>query len=261
MMREFLRHIRYSKKMIPLYKNIRFYVLIASVTCSIVIYAYIQATIPEGSFRTIRLSQIYGLTAIALLYFTLLAGPFCFAFRHLPHRGWYLRSRRALGVSTFYFGCLHTYQAFFHQLGGFAGLGFLPPRYLLAVGLSFTALLMLALLASTSFEVMIKWLTYRRWKLLHRLAYVIGVLILVHALLLGTHFANLRGLVPQLYFFGLAFLLILQARRVDFHLQRRFAGRVPRQLVLVGVIGLLVAYLAYIWLGDPTALGVHSTNT
>ncbi len=235
--------------MIPLYKNIRFYVVLASVTCSIAIYAYIQATIPEGSFQSIRLSQIYGLTAMTLLYFTLLAGPFCFAFRHLPHRGWYLRSRRALGVATFYFGCLHAYQTFFHQLGGFAGLGFLSPRYLLAVGLSFTALLMLAVLASTSFDAMIRLLTYRRWKLLHRLAYVIGVLVLVHALLLGTHFANLRGLVAQLYFFGVAFLLILQARRVDFHLQRRFSVRAPQHITLICVVGVLIAYVAYVWLG------------
>ena len=240
--------------MIPLHKNIRFWVIIASLTASIGIYGYVRLVVPAGPLQATQLSQIYALTALTLLYFALLAGPFCFAFRHLPHRGWYLRSRRALGVSAFYFSCLHAYQAFFHQLGGFSGLGFLTPRYLIAIGFSLTALLLLATLASTSFDRMIKWLTYRRWKLLHRLAYVIGVLVLLHAALIGTHFGNLRDPIPFTFFLGTAFLLILQARRIDFHLQRTFPHYFPRHVALGITILLLIVYLSYVLISEQLSL-------
>lgn len=239
--------------MIPLHKNIRFWVIVTSITSSIALYEYFRVTIP-AALLAIELGRIYGLVALTLLYFTLLAGPFCFAFRRLPYRGLYLRSRRALGVSTFYFSCLHGYQIFFNHLGGLPGLKLLSGRELIAISLSLLALLMLASLASTSFDGMIKRLTYRRWKLLHRLVYGIGVLALLHATLIGRHFGNLRDPIPLFFFFAVGFLLILQARRIDFHLQRLFSQYFPRSFALAVTVVALMVYAAYLVVSEHPSL-------
>lgn len=193
--------------------NIRFYVLIFSLIFSISVYVWVTATIPQGSLQIIRLTQAYSLTAITFLYFVLLAGPFCYTFRKFPFRAQYLKARRAIGVSTFYFAFLHANFAFFGELEGFGGLGFLSNKYLLAISLSFTALIILSLMTATSFDFMIAKLTFPKWKLLHRFVYLAGILILIHALLIGSHFKDLSGVIPNILFIALAFLLLLEAPR------------------------------------------------
>lgn len=208
-------------------KNVRFYVLIASGLWSLAIYGWVIHTFPDGTIQTIRLTQLYALTALGYLYTTLLIGPVIFTFRSLPGRGHIFRARRALGVSTFYFAALHAYLAFFKQLGGLAGLGFLSNRSLLAISLSATALVILLLLTLTSFDRMVTKLTFRRWKFLHRFVYLAGVLILIHALLLGTHLSDLSAKIPQGLFVALVFLLFLEARRFDAYLQTKITRLTP----------------------------------
>src|SRR5687768_10069456 len=120
-----------------LFHNLRFYIILFGVFFSGGIYLWVVFLIPPGTLQTIRLTQIYALTAVTYLYFTLLADPFCYIFHKFPFRAQYLFSRRALGVSVFYFSLLHALFAFFGQLGSFAGLGFLSNKYLLAISLSF----------------------------------------------------------------------------------------------------------------------------
>lgn len=240
--------------MLPLHRNIRFWVLLASSIGSIVVYWFVRRMIPDGSLQTIRLGQIYGLTAAAFLYITVLAGPFCYAFPSFPWRTKYIRARRALGVSAFYFGCLHTYQTFFKQLGGFGGLGFLSTRYLVAIACSATALLIFAAMASTSFDRMIRLLHPRRWKALHRLVYLGGVLIIVHALIIGTHYRNLRSPIAITSFVLLAGLFILEARRVDAWFGRLFPGKLPPHLVLYLTDTALVAWLVFLLVSDEATL-------
>src|SRR5438309_1884165 len=108
-----------------LLSNIRFYVLTSSILLSGMIFALLTWIIPQGQLQIIRLEQTYGLLSLLYLYITLLAGPFCYRFKLFPFRAQYLKARRALGVSVFYFAFLHSIIAFFGQLGGFNGLGFL----------------------------------------------------------------------------------------------------------------------------------------
>ena len=204
----------FCKKRLTEVFNIRFYVLLFSILLSVFIYFYITSTTSESSLQIIKLTQTYALAAITYLYLTLLASPLTKIFTFLPFRGQYIKARRALGVSTFYFGLLHGLFAFFGELGGFTSLANLPPKYLLAISLSFTALVILTLMASTAFDFMIDKLGFAKWKMLHRLVYLAAVFIIIHALLLGSHFQNLSGIIPKIFLIALAILLILESIRI-----------------------------------------------
>ena len=133
-------------------KNIRFYVLLLSTVLLMWIYLWVKLFIPEGNLQIVKLTEYYALTTISFLYLSLLTTPLYHAFPKLPGRAQYTKARRALGVSAFFFALMHVYFAFFGQLGGFAGLSFLSTNYLIAISLSTIALLILGLLALTSFD-------------------------------------------------------------------------------------------------------------
>lgn len=249
--------------MMALLKNIRFYVLVASLLLSCTIYGWVANNIPAGSLPIIRLTQLYAFTALAFLYLTLLIGPAIYTFRFLPWRGPLFRARRALGVSAFCFACLHAYFAFFKQLGGFAGLGFLDSKYLWAISLSFTALVILGLMAATSFDRIVKLLTFRRWKLLHRFVYLAGFFILIHALLLGTHFSDLASLIPQIIFIALAFLLFLEARRLDAYLEKKMPAAPRFGLTTTLFLASFITYAFFTFLpatSNRISLNIHSQH-
>lgn len=228
-----------------LLRNIRFYVLVSSLTLSLGLYLWVRLAIPAGgSLLTIRLTQLYALAAVIYLYFSLLIGPLVYVFRWIPFRGSMFKARRAIGVSAFYFGFLHAYLAFFDQLGGFEGLGYLSNTYLLAIGFSFSALVIMFFMTLTTFDRVIGKMGFTKWKFLHRFVYLAGVFILIHALMLGTHFAALSALIPKIFFVALSFLLILEANRIDAWFIRKFPS-LPR----IGVtrVALITALVVYVW--------------
>jgi DMSO/TMAO reductase YedYZ heme-binding membrane subunit len=247
-----------------LFNNIRFYVLAGSIVFSLFVYLYIITVIPLEQLQIIRLTQVYALSSLAFLYLALLAGPFCYTFKRFAYRGPYLKARRAIGVSAFYFALLHSSFAFFGQLGGFEGLGFLSNKYLLAISLSFTALIILFLMAATSFDFIIAKITFPRWKMLHRLVYLAGIFILIHALMLGTHFEDLFGFVPQLVFVGLMFLLTLEALRIDTWARERFESYPNFGYASVVILGVVLTALLYFFLpiqGEKgLTFGIHSQH-
>jgi DMSO/TMAO reductase YedYZ heme-binding membrane subunit len=247
---------------IKLLKNIRFYVLVASLIISASVYLYYKNLYTSGSLLTIKLTQSYALLAITYLYFALLAGPLCFIFKFLPFRASYFKSRRAIGVSSFYFAILHAYFAFFGQLGGFGGLGFLSNKYLFAISLSFISLVILTLVAATSSDMMVAKLTFKRWKLLHKAVYIAGFLILIHALMLGTHFASLSSLIPQIFLLAFTFLMILEAIRIDAYIQKKFITLPRFGLTMVVVLSLGISLMVYFLLPNsiPLSLGIHATH-
>lgn len=194
-----------------LFKNIRFYVLLFSFFLSFIIFFAVKNLAPLSS-QTIKLTQIYAMTAVFFLYLALLIGPFCYNFK-TPYNSLIIKARRAIGVSAFYFAGFHYLLGFYGVLGGFSALFTLEPKYLLAISLSFTALMILFLMASTSFDFMIKKMTFRKWKLLHRFVYIAGIFILIHALLIGEHFQSFN---PISIFSAILiiFLLYLEGKRV-----------------------------------------------
>ncbi len=208
--------------MIKLLNNSRFYILLSTVSIAISIYIFVQAAVPQDNLKVIRLTQIYAITAVAYLYLALVIGPLTHIFSALPYKNQLIHARRAIGVSAFFFALLHANLAFFVQLGGLVGLGFLSTKYLQAIILSFGALVILTLMASTSSDFMVSKLTYEKWKALHRMVYIAGLLILIHALMLGTHFQDLSTIVPRIFAVFLVVLFILEGLALDKFLNLKF---------------------------------------
>jgi DMSO/TMAO reductase YedYZ heme-binding membrane subunit len=245
-------------------RNVRVYILAGSILLSALIYVGVKATVASGSLQTIRLTQIYALTSVAYLYVTLLAGPLTKLFTGLPFRGQYLKARRALGVSAFWFGLLHANMAFFGQLGGFGGLGFLSRRYLIAISLSATALLILFMMTATASDAAVEKLGFKNWKRLHRLVYLAGILILIHAAMLGTHFADLAAVIPRLLLAAVVVLMSLHAIGLYRKWTLASEANTPKAVLTVLAAGLVTGGLAYyVGLQSGTGsggLGIHTQH-
>lgn len=194
--------------------NIRFYVLIFSAFLAGLIYVIVGNNSSSEGEKVLRLTQYYALTALTYLYLSLFASPYARILTFMPKRGMYLKARRALGVSTFLFACLHVYFAFFKVIGGFAGLGSLPSDYLLSITFGFISFMILFLLAATATDFAVSKLTFPRWKFLHRFVYLVAILIAMHALRIGEHFSDFGGLIPRIFFMAAFVLLIFEMIRL-----------------------------------------------
>jgi len=248
--------------MIFLIHHIRKIVLLLNFFLALSIYLYVTTTIASEGLETIRLTQFFAFAAVTNLYLALLASPLFSAFPNLKIKPVYIRARRAIGVSAFFFALLHAYFAFFELLGGFPGLAYLNSRYLTPIIFSTTALFILSLMASTSFDFMVKKLG-TRWKLLHRLVYVAAFLIVLHALMLGSHFIDLSTLIPKIFFIALSLLLILEALRLDKYLRLKFPWLPTFGVSLIIVTGLIVFggnYLKTPIEGTGTSIGIHTAH-
>jgi sulfoxide reductase heme-binding subunit YedZ len=93
---------------------------------------------------------------------------------------WPIRVRRMLGLFAFFYASLHllTYVGIDQQLDWPVLWGDVTQRKFMIVG--FLAFLCLAPLAWTSTNAAVRRMGFDRWKSLHRLAYVAGVLAVVH---------------------------------------------------------------------------------
>jgi len=90
------------------------------------------------------------------------------------------RLRRMLGLFTFFYGVLHFLCFAWLDMGLdlAAIVADIPKRPFILVGTS--ALLLMLLLAATSFNRAIKWLGAPRWQALHRAVYAVALLGLLH---------------------------------------------------------------------------------
>ncbi len=228
-----------------LLQNTRFYILVFSLVLSLLILNWATASFGSERLITIRLTQVFAFVAVIYLYLTMLIGPVIHIFPQLPYAQKLKHARRALGVGVFYFAFLHAYNAFFKQLGGFSGLGFLSERYLISIGLSAVALLIFFLLTITSFDKVIIKMTFVRWKWLHRSVYLAGVFTFIHAVMLGSHFIELSAAIPQLFYVAAASLCLLHGYQLGGYLEKRFA-EVSRWGVVVIIGVALLAGRGYI---------------
>jgi len=117
-------------------------------------------------------------------------------------------------------------------------------------------------MAATSFDFVIAKMTFKKWKLLHRLIYLAGIFILIHALLLGTHFRDLSETIPQIMFIAVFFLLILEGLRIDFFMQKKFPNLPKFGLTYVLLMLIFGAALYYIFIppGAIPDFGIHSAH-
>jgi sulfoxide reductase heme-binding subunit YedZ len=100
--------------------------------------------------------------------------------RQVTGLNWLLRYRRMLGLFTFFYGVLHLccYAGFDMSFDLAAIVRDIPKRPFVLAG--FTALVLMAPLAATSFNGAIRWLGAKRWQALHRLVYVVAIAALLH---------------------------------------------------------------------------------
>lgn len=147
-------------------------------------------------------TRTLGLTALVLLLTSLGMTPI----RVLAGWSWPIQVRRLLGLFAFFYVCLHfavwvTLDHFFAWRRMWEDV---LKRPFITVGM--LALLLLIPLAATSTQGMIKRLGGVKWRLLHRLAYVIGGLGVLHFLWLAK-----KGRTTP-YYYAIALALLLGVR-------------------------------------------------
>lgn len=177
------QHVDYK-----LLSNSRFYVLVSSVLISIAVLAWLRLQISSDQLFYIRLQQVFGLLCVMYWYVALVISPIGYVIgkQHVRHLEF---ARRAIGVSAAYFALLHGTVALLGQLGGVGQLTYLPSLFKWSLLGGLIALIILLIMASTSFDRVVKFMTFKRWKLLHRLVYIGGILAVLHIWSIGTHMA------------------------------------------------------------------------
>jgi sulfoxide reductase heme-binding subunit YedZ len=124
------------------------------------------------------------------------------------------RHRRLVGVSAFVYGALHFATHLVYE-GGFGILASDVRKPFLVTGM--ITLSILLVLAATSFNAALRWLGGRRWKNLHRLAYVA-------AALAAYHQAAARKIFPQQVLWIFVPLAVLELLRI---VRQRRGARAP----------------------------------
>jgi sulfoxide reductase heme-binding subunit YedZ len=119
-----------------------------------------------------------GLLALIFLLASLASTPLKILFGWT----WPIRLRRMLGLWAFFYASLHlaTYVGVDQRFDWTVLWADVTQRKFMVVG--FAAFLLLVPLALTSTDASVRRLGYRRWKALHRLVYLAGVLAVVHFL-------------------------------------------------------------------------------
>ncbi|MEO8691731.1 MAG: ferric reductase-like transmembrane domain-containing protein [Candidatus Saccharimonas sp.] len=194
--------------------NSRFWILASAVVVSVNIAGFSQFLIPPGSLQIIRIEQIYGFLALILLYLAILASPLTKVVPKLPGKEAYLHARRAIGVSAFYFAFLHAYISFFQQLNGFGGIKYFNQTFSLSLAGGVFALSILFIMAATSFDWVVDRMGYKHWKLLHRLVYFASIAVLIHIVLIGTHYGKDFSWPSILTLIAVVFLIVLEVVRI-----------------------------------------------
>lgn len=222
------------KKDLVLLDNPRFYILAAAVALSVLIASWLRLAVPSDQLFVIRVEQVFGYLCIVCWYAALVASPLQKQLTGRFGTNYLVFCRRAIGVSGAYFALLHVMVALFGQIGGFAGLALLPPAFLWAIGLGTVALVILLAMAATSFNKVITYMTFPRWKMLHRLGYIGGVLVLVHIWMIGTHMSYLS--FRSVIFVFLLVLFRLEAVRIGDNLAKKYpALEQKRTLISIGL--------------------------
>lgn len=184
--------------------------------------------------------QVFGAIGISLWYLALIISPLGYLVGKDKIKP-LIFARRAIGVSSTYFVLLHAIITIWVQLGGFSGVLLLSAFYkysLLAGGVSMMILLAMAV---TSFDAVIKKMTFKRWKLLHRLGYIGGILALVHIWALGTHATY--TFVQVVAFVALGVLSGLESYRLTINIGNKFPELRDKEYFAAILIGVWAVFL------------------
>jgi sulfoxide reductase heme-binding subunit YedZ len=146
--------------------------------------------------------------------------------RKITGWNWLIQFRRMLGLYAFFYGCLH-FLCFFSLDRGFSissTLTEMVKRKYLIVGS--TALILMIPLAITSTNAMIKRMGGKRWRALHRLAYMAAIAGVIH------YYMQVKADVRQPLVFGAVLAVLLGWRFVQW--QRSKTAPKPAHAVKQG---------------------------
>ena len=158
-----------------------------------------------------------GMMTLIFLVLTMAVTPL----RKVTGWNWLIQVRRMLGLYAFFYGCLH-FLCFFSLDRAFSissTLAEMLKRKYLIVGS--TALLAMMPLAITSTNGMIKRLGGKRWRALHRLAYVAAICGVIH------YYMQVKADTRQPLVFAGALAILLGYRLWKFWDQRKPASVTP----------------------------------
>src|ERR1700722_12855255 len=147
-----------------------------------------------------------GLMALIFLMLTLAVTPL----RKITGLNWLISFRRMLGLYAFFYACAH-FLIFFSLDRGFSvssTLHEIIKRKYLWLGI--TGLLVMVPLAVTSTNAMIKRLGGKRWRTLHRLAYVAAVAGVIH------YYMQVKADVRQPLVFAAVLAILFGYRLMDY---------------------------------------------
>jgi len=150
-----------------------------------------------------------GMSALVFLLLTLMVTPL----RKITGLNWLIFSRRTLGLYAFFYACAH-FLIFFsldRSLSISSTVSEMGRRKYLLVGI--TGLVVMVPLAVTSTNAMIKRLGGKRWRALHRLAYVAAIAGVLH------YYMQVKADLRQPVAFA-AVLLVLFGYRIIVYLRK-----------------------------------------
>lgn len=175
----------------------------ALVPVGLIVYRAATGKLGPNPIAT-ALNQL-GLLTIALLMACLACTPLKIVFRI----NWPIRIRRTLGLLAFSAALTHflTYALVDQGLALGRILRDVGKRPFITIG--FIALVLLVPLALTSTKKSVARLGYRRWKQIHRLVYVVGVLAVIHFVM------RVKADTREPYVWGGVLAVLLAVRLVD----------------------------------------------
>lgn len=152
-----------------------------------------------------------GMLALIFLLLTLLVTPL----RKVSGWNWIIFSRRTLGLYAFFYALAHflIFFGFDRSLSISSTVSEMVKRKYLLVGI--TGLLVMVPLAVTSTNAMIKRLGGKRWRALHRLAYVAAIAGVLH------YYMQVKADVRQPLVFAAALSVLLGYRILESWRQRK----------------------------------------
>ncbi|MDN5819213.1 MAG: ferric reductase-like transmembrane domain-containing protein [bacterium] len=237
--------------------NNRFYILSFSILLSVMVFAWLRLTLADNQLLIMRTQQIFGLLSIIYLYVALAISPVA-AIVGSQRIKPIIFARRSIGVSAFYYGLAHTVIVFWGQMGGFSQVEYLPALFIWSLIGGTVAIAIMFYMTITSTDWFIRVMTYRWWKLSHRLIYIGGILILLHVWSLGTHLVSASWQFALLG--SLAVLAGLQTVRIVKFVNKKWQLFNRDESVVVGIAGWAIV-VTLVVLTPSVVPNYHSRHT
>jgi DMSO/TMAO reductase YedYZ heme-binding membrane subunit len=201
------------------FKGIRLYIGVATVLVAVEVWWWAQVAFGSAQLSVIRAQETYAWLALGCIILALLIGPLLKMFPGISSavRHMLRESRRMIGVAAAFFAVLHasiTYLALFRAPNPLT----LATLYKQSFGLGVTALIILLLLAFTSFDKAFHGMGIW-WFRLHRLIYAAVFVAVMHAFMVGSHASGGLPLIllgaSALVLLGLHIYLLIRAGRAS----------------------------------------------